>query len=433
MTHEQFAELADHLASRREAILLSWRQVTEADPQLTTATNLSRVQFNDHVPDVLDAFQHKLRAAQRDIQVEATEEERKSAAEHGTQRWQQGYDQREVMREWGHLQLCILDELERYEATRSDLAFAVMPAARRALAQLCSEGVIESVTRYSRLQQAEAAGRLRDLEQALAQLNELEVQRAALWHEAAHDLRGNLGVVTNAAAGLNKDAVPESTRTKFLTMLQKGAGSLHDLLTDLMNLARLEAGQERRSVSQFDAAKLLQDLCANHQSPARERGLRLDAEGPASLVVNGDSVKTIRIAQNLLLNALKYTERGAVRLIWGLEDEQKGDRWILCVQDTGPGVQVSQLGPLARELKHATDVAKEVADTGALETGRDSLDVAPTLASQSTHLPAKEPLGEGIGLSIVKRLCELLDASLELQTAAGEGTTFRVVFPVRYE
>jgi signal transduction histidine kinase len=42
------------------------------------------------------------------------------------------------------------------------------------------------------------------------------------------------------------------------------------------------------------------------------------------------------------------------------------------------------------------------------------------------------PSGEGIGLSIVKRLCELLDASIEIQSADGQGTTFRVIFPRRY-
>ena len=58
-------------------------------------------------------------------------------------------------------------------------------------------------------------------------------------------------------------------------------------------------------------------------------------------------------------------------------------------------------------------------------------DTAPTLASRSNP-PPQLPAGEGIGLSIVKRLCELLDASIELESSEGEGTTFRVIFPRRY-
>jgi signal transduction histidine kinase len=54
------------------------------------------------------------------------------------------------------------------------------------------------------------------------------------------------------------------------------------------------------------------------------------------------------------------------------------------------------------------------------------------LDSRSSQLPTPAPSGEGIGLSIVKRLCELLDAGLELVTEPGKGTTFRVTFPRRY-
>ena len=57
---------------------------------------------------------------------------------------------------------------------------------------------------------------------------------------------------------------------------------------------------------------------------------------------------------------------------------------------------------------------------------------APTLKSPSAPDTFTLPAGEGKGLSIVKRLCELLDASLELETAAGEGTTFRVLMPAAY-
>jgi signal transduction histidine kinase len=57
---------------------------------------------------------------------------------------------------------------------------------------------------------------------------------------------------------------------------------------------------------------------------------------------------------------------------------------------------------------------------------------APTLRSQTDPDTPRDAGGEGIGLSIVKRLCELLDASLEMETSPGEGTTFRVVFPRRY-
>jgi hypothetical protein len=145
--------------------------------------------LNDHIPDLLDAFERKLRNLAGSKLSEAKDGNKENAAAHGLQRWQQGYDLREVTREWGRLQLCVMDELESY-ASRSEVKAQVMSTARRAWAELCSEGVSESTAQYFDLQQIEALGHVRDLEQALEQVRELERQRAELWREAAHDLRG---------------------------------------------------------------------------------------------------------------------------------------------------------------------------------------------------------------------------------------------------
>lgn len=429
---EQFRALAEYLSSRREAVLKNWRDAVEADPRLTTASNLSRTQFNDHIPEVLDGFERALRSRNRVEKAEASADQRQSASEHGTHRWQQGYDQKEVMCEWARLQRCLVDELERYESTHAELAFGVMTVARRALTELCSEGVIESATRYARLQQVEASGRLRDLQQALAQINELEQQRALLWREAAHDLRGSLGVVQTAAFGLNKDGVPETTRARFLVRLKKGVESLHALLTDLTDLARIEAGHERRKTSTFDVTTVLQNVCGNYQEMAAHRKLYLNAEGPPELIAEGDAIKVARIVQNLLTNALMHTERGGVKVTWSLENEIPATRWALCVQDTGPGFDSGQVNPIARELRQATEEAQDVSEENMSASEVESEEPAPTLASLSSNQMPHPPLREGIGLVIVKRLCEILNASIELQTSPGEGTTFRICFPIRY-
>ena len=78
-------------------------------------------------------------------------------------------------------------------------------------------------------------------------------------------------------------------------------------------------------------------MCENLQPLAAERGLFLKADGPATLSVEGDAGKIRRIAQNLLLNALKYTQEGGVTMRWGDSRNNDPERWMLCVQDTGPG------------------------------------------------------------------------------------------------
>jgi len=84
-------------------------------------------------------------------------------------------------------------------------------------------------------------------------------------------------------------------------------------------------------------------------------------------------------------------------------------------------------------LKRATDEAHEVEQAnGPPSEANPQAESAPTLASQTSASQSQVPTGEGIGLSIVKRLCEMLDASLELESSEGEGTTFRITFPRRY-
>ena len=59
---EQLMALADHLQAERSSILLSWQESVAQDPELTTSSTISRTQFNDHIPQVLEAFEHRLRA-----------------------------------------------------------------------------------------------------------------------------------------------------------------------------------------------------------------------------------------------------------------------------------------------------------------------------------------------------------------------------------
>jgi len=418
------ALLARHLAARRAVILHNWQRSVEADPELTTSSNLSRAQFNDHIPQVLAAFERRLEARHPLEKEVAFEDQRNSAAEHGVHRWQQGYHQRETIREWGHLQYWVLDELESYGLLHPALQATVMPIARSALVRLCSEGVCESAGSYERLQRSEAASRVRELEWALLQLQQLERQRAESWREVAHDLRGTVGVVANASSALLHQAADARQRASASRMLQRSVEALRTLLTDMIDLARLEAGQEQLRLAHFDAAALLRGYCDTVRPLAEQRGLFLRAEGPESLPVEGDAAKVQRIAQNLVLNALKATQRGGLRLVWAERSASGTEQWLLCVQDTGPGFEpASAAAPLADAVLEATAESQQ-ADSG--------VDPAPTLASQSDPDAPRESAGEGIGLSIVKRLCELLDASLEMETAPGAGTTFRVVFPRRY-
>jgi signal transduction histidine kinase len=269
---------------------------------------------------------------------------------------------------------------------------------------------------------------VKDLESALEQLRTLEQARGEVWQQAAHDLRGNLGVVANVTVGLTRHGRNDSSRDDFVRMLMRNVTSLHQLLDDITSLARLQAGREARKTEPLDATTILEQLCDSIRPLAARRGLELISRGPHGLAVEGDEVKIRGIAQNLILNAVKYTQKGSVKVSWGDSDAQDSNRWLLCIEDTGPGLHSASGQPLA----------------AALESGRD-----PLPASEAPHKPTPESVsaphaldagppshgsepGEGIGLSIVKRLCEMLDAEVETHSTPGVGTRFRILFPRHY-
>lgn len=426
----QSSALAEELRLRQDAILVAWRAAERGDQDQNISSSLSVTQFNDHIPAVLECLASTLEGTtghdshRGDSKAEAV-------CEHGLQRWQQGYQLREVIREWGSLQMCVAEELERYAELHPDLEPGVMPAARRAWTRLCADGVTESATQYWRLHQAESAGHVTDLEQALSALHNLEQARAEAWRTAAHDLRGTVTVVKGATTLLNEAPdMPEPERAEVADMLTTGVAALHDMLNDLLDLARLEAGHEQRQLAPFDAATLMRDFCTAAQPAAASRGLFLKTEGPESLPVVGDNTQVLRILQNLMLNAMKYTQRGGVSVTWGLDKTRDTDRWTFSVQDTGPGIDDTDAAPLAQELLNATEVANDVRE--ASKDRRREIAPATTLPSASKALPKNQQAGEGVGLTIVKRLCELLDASLELATEPGHGSTFRVILPCKY-
>jgi len=422
--------LANHFRQRRNVLLTLWRETVRRDPELTTSSSLSGRALNDHIPRILADFEHRLRAGQAIDATQADLEQRKDAAEHGRHRWQQGYDIREAMREWGHLQSILLEELERYANDHPLLERAVLTAARGRLATLCMEGNCESAARYVRLQQTEAASRLRDLETSLSALQALENERATLLRETAHDLRGSVGVIANTTALLAKSSVNGAQRGHFHDLLQTRIRSTGALLNDLAELARLEAGQDPLKIESFDAAQRIREHCDLLRPVAAERGLFLKYEGPGSLRVEGDLLKLQRILQNLLLNALKATQRGGLAVQTAAEGAKQ---WTLCVADTGPGFTLQSVGPLRHALKRATEEAHQL-EAEAAAHGPDSTASrrVPPAAAASGPGSVSLPSGEGIGLSIVKRLCEMLGTTLELETAPGCGTTVRLTFPIKY-
>lgn len=421
--------LADHLASRRDAIVAAWRSAIESDVTLTTGAALPRAQLVDHIPALLEGFENQLRDSDADVSHAG------DAAAHGLQRWQQGFGLAEVSRELGHLNECMVAELEACDRLSPAPAPKATALARQVWARVFSVAVGASTSQYFKLQQMEASSHVQELAAALNDLRNLERQRAALWQQAAHDLRGNLGVVANVAAGLGYPNLDGPRRTNFLRLLDRNMHGLHKLLDDITSLARLQGGQESRRLETVDVAALLTEMGENLRTLAATQGLALSLTGEPSFKVESDAVKLHRIVQNLVLNAIRYTGSGVVKVSWGAAGVSDPLRWLLQVEDTGPGLVQGSPGNVLDALETATTHARELARGARLgevvhvDEQDGGLEEPSSLAGNGHGVAPTQ--GEGIGLSIVKRLCDLLDATIQVNSS-GAGTCFRILLPVRY-
>jgi len=188
--------------------------------------------------------------------------------------------------------------------------------------------------------------------------------------------------------------------------------TLHHLLDDVTSLARLEAGREQRQIEPIDITPIFQQLCEGIRPLAQHHRLFLRCEGPAGFAADGDAVKIRRIAQNLILNAVKYTRDGGITVSWG--DCGADDHKAM-------GITRRRYGP-----RNSVGVRQAAGQALGKIGGKPAPEAPPRSG------PVGDDAGEGIGLSIVKRLCELLDATIELQSTKGVGTTFRILFPRKY-
>jgi signal transduction histidine kinase len=428
----ELTALADHVAAHREAMVLGWQQAIRRDAHLTEGASLPRSELVDHIPAMLAEFERQLRAATGGRNPSTPTAAPEPAAAHGLQRWKQGYDLREVARELGRLNECVVLEFNRYAEKHADFSRQALTRAQQIWTALCSATIEESVAQYFALQRQEAAGHVKDLEAALEQVRQIEQQRGEVWQQAAHDLRGNLSVVANVTVGLTRHGRSTESRNDFVRILMRNVTALHHLLNDVTSLARLQAGREVRRVEPLDVTPLVQSLGEGLRPLAMQRGLYLHCKGPAGFAAEGDPVKIRRIAQNLILNAIKYTHEGGVTVTWGDSRADDPKRWLMTVADTGPGFPTDSGKPLAAALERNASPPAPAAAAGERRAVKSPGESATGSGDADAAASASEEPGEGIGLSIVKRLCEMLDATIEMESVGGVGTTFRIYFPRHY-
>ncbi len=234
-------------------------------------------------------------------------------------------------------------------------------------------------------------GRTQRLEGEKREAEEENLEKTRFLAAASHDLRQPLHALGLYVKMLD-ERVGEPEARALLAKLETSADALSEMMTELLDLSRLDAGEVRPEISEFDLAPMVQRLVADFEPQAVARGLELHVE-IMNERVRSDPMLLARVVGNLLGNAVRYTATGSVRL----SVRRSGDRVAIEVADTGPGIAVE-------EQRRIFDAFVRLGDRKADD-------------------------GLGLGLSIVERLCRLLDHELELRSEPARGSVFRVELP----
>ncbi|WP_175429601.1 PAS domain-containing protein [Azospirillum argentinense] len=211
---------------------------------------------------------------------------------------------------------------------------------------------------------------------------------------ASHDLRQPLQSLFFFAAALSAH-VGSPAGTKILTHLEQGLDALKGLLDSLLDVSRLDAGVVTPVFEDFDIGEVLDPIRAAYAPVAAGKGIGWQVEVAAGRV-RSDRTLLGRLLRNLVENAIRYTETGLVRV----QCRPDGRFLSIVVQDTGMGIPDD----------HLERIFEEFHQVGNPERDRNQ--------------------GLGLGLAIVRRLSRLLDHPVEVRSAVGKGSAFRVLVPM---
>ncbi|OFX55148.1 MAG: hypothetical protein A2066_15555 [Bacteroidetes bacterium GWB2_41_8] len=239
-----------------------------------------------------------------------------------------------------------------------------------------------------------------ELEMQKKQLDESNRLKTSFLSNMSHELRTPLNSVIALSGVLNRrlsGKVPEEEYS-YLDVIERNGKQLLSLINDILDLSRIEAGREEIEFNRFNAGELIGEVVEliSAQASQKDIGLRYSV-GIDLPPLKSDYVKCRHILQNLVANAVKFTEEGEVEI----SAEVKGESIQITVSDTGIGIDQEYLPFIFDEFRQAD--------------GSNS----------------RKYGGTGLGLAIAKKYAEMLGGSIQVESTRGRGSKFTLTMPLQ--
>jgi signal transduction histidine kinase len=245
----------------------------------------------------------------------------------------------------------------------------------------------------------ELARKERELTRLYERLHDLDRRKTHLFTNVSHELRTPLALILGPVESMLDGDDLSSAQRRSLDVIARNARVLLRHVNDLLEVARLEAGETTPRLRSLDVAALVRRAVSHFELAAEERGIALELDAPPTLAATADPEMAQRILLNLLSNAFKFAPDGG-RVTVTLRAER--DRVRLTVDDDGPGV--------APEFR--TDVFERFRQVDAGDARRFG--------------------GTGLGLAIAKDFVDLMGGTIAVDASATGGARFCVELPLEH-
>jgi len=242
----------------------------------------------------------------------------------------------------------------------------------------------------------------KELEEAKVYAEQLLSSREQIMATVTHDLRSPLNSILGYADLMSKTEL-NSKQNNYLNQLRKSSDFTLKLINDLLDLSKLESGKINIDHLPFVPAQLIEDVVSSIIPSPDPKDLKVHIVSDEKLQENfiSDPFRLQQILQNIIGNAYKFTDSGYILVQADLLDQPDGKNLQITIEDSGIGISEEKLKFIFEEFSQA-------------ESGTE-----------------KKYGGFGLGLTISKKMIELLKGSIEVKSELGKGTQFILTLPVK--
>ncbi len=237
---------------------------------------------------------------------------------------------------------------------------------------------------------------------AREQAEEANAAKSQFLANVSHEIRTPMSAILGYADMLLDPVLPTAEKDECVRVIKRNGQHLLGIINDILDISKIEAGRMAIERTEVRPAQLVDDVVALIRPRAQAKGIELNTSlaPSAAAVVVTDPLRVRQILMNLAANAVKFTEQGEVAIQVEVEQSAGVSRLRISVRDTGIGMD----GPQIQRLFHNF--------------------------TQGDASTSRRFGGTGLGLAISRKLVELLEGTITVESALGTGSAFTVLIPV---